>query len=235
MREEQLFKLKDLIDNPAARLPVCLCLDTSSSMQGEKINELNKGIQLFYQNISEDEMAVYSAEICIVTFDSDVEIIQDFKTLDENNTPPTLGASGLTKMGEGVNKALDLLEDRKERYKEAGVDYYQPWLVLMTDGAPNGDKFVFKQASERTTNLVNSRKLTVFPIGIGSDANFDALKAFSPKFSPLKLKGLSFREFFTWLSQSVSNTSQSIPGDHPPLDKEGINEFSWKSWDNLDA
>ena len=50
----------------------------------------------------------------------------------------------------------------------------------------------------------------------------------SPMRSPLKLKGLKFREFFEWLSQSVSTTSQSIAGESISLDFEGI-----KGWAEL--
>ena len=40
-------------------------------------------------------------------------------------------------MGEGVDLALNLLEQRKAAYKATGVDYYQPILVLMSDGVYN--------------------------------------------------------------------------------------------------
>ena len=43
----EIISLKDLIDNPTPRVPVCLCLDTSGSMSGSPINELNEGIKLF--------------------------------------------------------------------------------------------------------------------------------------------------------------------------------------------
>ena len=131
-------------------------------------------------------------------------------------------------MGEAVNLALDLLEHRKEEYKEKGVDYYQPWLVLMTDGEPNGDKVELSRAINRTSNLVNEKKLTVFPIGIGTEADINVLSQFSPNRQPLKLQGLKFREFFAWLSKSVSNTSQSFGGKSVNLDVDGI-----KGWSEL--
>lgn len=72
----------DLVDNPTARVPVCLCLDTSSSMYGDPINELNSGIRQFYKEIKADDAAMYSAEIGIVTFGNNgVECIKDFATL----------------------------------------------------------------------------------------------------------------------------------------------------------
>ena len=69
---------------------------------------------------------------------------------------------------------------------------------------------------------MNAKKLTVFPIGIGREADMNALAKFSPKRPPLRLQGLKFKEFFQWLSKSVSKTSQSIPGESIKLDVEGI-------------
>lgn len=223
------FKLMgkdDLINNPTARVPICLCLDVSASMMGNPINELNRGVKLFYDSIKNDEIASYSAEISIVTFGKNgVECIADFLSMCISPDPPILTANGLTPMGEAVNMALDLLEQRKQAYKIAGVDYYQPWLVLMTDGIPNGKASELSRAIARTADLVNNRKLTVFPIGIGNDADMGVLARFSPKRVPLRLQGLKFCEFFAWLSKSVSTTSQSIPGESIKLDLEGIGDW----------
>ena len=187
-------------------------------------------MQLFYDAINEDEVAKYSAEICIVTFGGSegVECLADFASMERQPVPPVLMAVGLTPMGEAVNMALDLLEKRKEEYRSKGVDYYQPWLVLMTDGSPNGSTRELERAVQRTEELVRAKKLTVFPIGIGAEADMKKLEEFSPGRTPLKLQGLKFREFFTWLSRSVSKTSQSIPGESVPLDLDGI-----KGWGEL--
>ena len=228
MDNNLLVRLEDLVNNPTARVPVCLCLDTSGSMSGMPIDELNEGVRLFYEAIREDETALYSAEVSIVTFGGSAQCIVDFASLEVQPNAPTLTADGMTPMGEAVNMGLDLLEQRKDEYKDRGVDYYQPWLVLMTDGAPNGDSAELSRAINRTVDLVNQKKLTVFPIGIGSDADMDILAQFSPKRPPLKLQGFKFREFFAWLSKSVSKTSQSTPGESVKLDVEGI-----KGWGEL--
>ncbi len=248
----------DLVDNPTPRVPICLCLDTSGSMDavegdcqatGEtifkdgrewnvvtggttRLNELQEGIKAFYASIKEDEIAMYSAEICIVTFDDKATCVMDFGTVENQADMPELTTGDKTAMGEGVNLALDLLEKRKEQYKDSGVDYFQPWLVIMTDGIPNGNPSEMARASKRIKELQNEKKLTVFPIGIGNEADKTALESLS-NWSPLKLQGLKFREFFAWLSQSVSRTSQSMPGEKIPLDKEGIKEWGIKGWDTL--
>lgn len=222
MKLSEAIRIEDLVNNPIARIPICLCLDVSQSMEGEPINELNAGVELFYEAIKEDEIALYSAEIAVVTFGNQARCEVDFANLDIQPELPIFRANGSTPMGEAVNLALDMLEQRKEEYKEAGVDYYQPWLVLMTDGEPNGNPEELSRAISRTTRMIEDRKLTIFPIGIGSNADMRILNRFSPKRSALKLQGLKFKEFFQWLSQSVSKTSQSTPGETIPLDVEGI-------------
>lgn len=252
MDNNMILRIEDLENNPTPRVPICLCLDTSGSMSavegdcvptGEtvfrdgrtwnvvtggtsRISELQKGIEVFYDAIRKDEIAVYSAEICIVTFDSKATKVMDFANVGRQGDVPDLIASGDTAMGEGINLALDLLERRKKEYRDKGVDYYQPWLVLMTDGEPNGDPCELDRAINRTVKMVNDKKLTVFPIGIGSSADMETLNRFSPKRSALKLKELRFKDFFAWLSKSVSKTSQSTPGETVKLDIDAISGWS---------
>ena len=228
------FRQEDLVQNPTARVPVCLCLDVSGSMSGAPINELNKGVAQFYDAIQNDDIAFYAAELCIVTFGGfrEATCISDFARLqnydDSVSTPPVLEANGMTPLGEGVNLALDKLEKRKEQYKAKGVDYYQPWLVIMTDGVPNGDEGELERAISRVQSLLSEKKLTVFPIGIGPEASMSVLRRFSKNEDALKLQGLKFSEFFEWLSQSVSKTSQLTPGEIVEIDMDNV-----KSWSEL--
>lgn len=173
---------------------------------------------MFYEAIRDDEIAQYAAEISIVTFGSQAQRTVDFMSIERQDVPALI-AEGTTAMGQGVNLALDLLEVRKGDYQRAGVDYYQPWMVIMTDGEPTDD---ISRASERVRQLCETRKLSVFPIAIGAAANMDTLALLSPGRPPLRLKGLNFKEFFLWLSRSVSRVSQSTPGETVPLDLAGI-------------
>lgn len=242
-----LSKNADLVNNPAARVPICLCLDLSGSM-GEveggtykdtgiqkmidgklynlvdggttRLDELQKGLNLFFDAIRDDEMAVDAAEISIVGFSSKAKKLLDFNHVD-NQTVPQLTAEGTTAMGEGINMALQLLEERKQLYKDNGVQYYQPWLVIMTDGDNNGAQTEFQKAEQKIKELVEGKKLTVFALAIGNGANMETLAKLSPGRRPLRVQGLKFKEFFTWLSKSVSRTSVSKIGDKvnlPPID-----------------
>jgi uncharacterized protein YegL len=211
---------EELFENPDPRIPVVLALDTSSSMSGEPIAELQRGVETFFEAIKSDEVARTSAEIAIVTFDSSVRTLLDFRSIDTQEVP-TLYANGTTSMGEGVLEALRLLEERKTSYQAAGVDYYQPWLVLMSDGYPTDD---ITEASEAITQLAEKRKISVFPIAIGN-ADTAVLSRLGGGRPALRLQGLKFQEFFVWLSKSVARVSQSTPGERINL-PEGIDAWA---------
>ena len=225
MANELVLDTEDLIENPTPRVPIVLCLDTSTSMSGDPIRELSDGVALFYESVYDDEITRYSAEIAIVSFGNHgVQQVADFGPI-ERRPELTLVAGGNTPMGEAVCEALDILERRKQEYKKKGVDYYQPWLVLMTDGDPTDD---IGDAVDRVVPMVNQKKLSVFPIGIGGGADMDTLGLFHPERSPLRLHGLEFNKFFEWLGASVQRVSASTPGEDVPLDVEGI-----KGWASI--
>ncbi len=218
MSNEYILRQEELVENPTARIPICLVLDVSGSMEGDPINELQEGFNVFMNTIQSDEVAKYAAEICVVTFGGAVEKKLDFASIERQETP-ILSTEGLTPMGEAVVLAINLLDARKREYKSAGVDYFQPWLVLMSDGESTDD---ISLAEKKVNELTSRKQLTVFPIGIGMSANLRELARLSGGRPPLRLKGLNFKEFFVWLSQSVSRVSQSTPGEKVELDLAGI-------------
>ena len=244
-----LSNIDDLVNNPATRVPICLCLDLSASMytveggdyrqtgRTEKIDgkiyniveggttrldELQKGINMFFSAIKEDEMAIDAAEISIVGFNNEANTLLGFNHI-EKQIVPTLKADGETSLG--VNLALKMLEERKQLYKDNGIQYWQPWLVIMTDGDNTGYPEELNTAIDKINELTNAGKLVVFAVAIGKEANIETtLARLSPKRRPLRLKGLKFKEFFTWLSKSVSRTSVSQLGEKvslPPIDDWG--------------
>ncbi|WP_169940350.1 VWA domain-containing protein [Campylobacter sp. RM15925] len=213
---------EDLVNNPKTRLPVAMCLDISGSMAGEAILELQRGVEYFFEAIKNDIKACNSVELAIITFDSEVELVVDFSSI-ENQQPPFLEAGGATSMGQAVELALGALDSRKKMYSDNGVDYYQPWLIIITDGEPTDS---IERSVKYVQSLIDKKKLTTFPIGVGRNVNYDTLKKYGKNGMVLKVENSSyFREFFVWLSQSVSQASQSTPGDKirlPNLPSKGI-------------
>ena len=209
----------EFAENPEPRCPCVLLLDTSGSMSGERIAALNEGLQTFRNDLLQDNLAGKRVELAIVTFDSNVHIEQDFTTV-ENFHPPVLTAQGLTFTASGINKALDLLQERKRQYKNNGISYYRPWVFLITDGAPYGEEdYLLAQVAQRVKEEEANKRVAFFAVGVeGADMNI--LQQISVR-SPIKLKGLNFREMFVWLSASMQRVSHSKPDEQVPLSPVG--------------
>ena len=200
----------EFAENREPRCPVILLLDTSGSMNGEPIQKLNEGIVRFKEDLEKDTLATLRVEVAIVTF-GPVQMEQDFVTVDRFQ-PSSLNADNMTPMGEAINYALDLLEDRKQTYKYHGIEYYRPWVMLITDGAPNSDD-PWQEAAKRVREGEDKKKHMFFAIGV-EGADMDTLKQIAPpKRPPLKLKELKFEELFRWVSNSLGAVSNSgTPG-----------------------
>lgn len=204
--EQQPFAAAEFAENPEPRCPCILLLDTSASMHGPSINELNNGLQQFKSELLGDSLSSKRVEIAIVTF-GPVEKLHDFKTID-NFDVPHLTATGNTPMGEAITEALEMLKIRKQVLRENGIKLYRPWIFLITDGAPTDS---WQHIPELIRQGEENKSFSFFALGV-EGADFNVLKQISVR-EPIKLQGVKFREFFIWLSASLRNVSQSNPGD----------------------
>ncbi|MEO1427831.1 MAG: VWA domain-containing protein [Cyanobacteria bacterium J06633_8] len=202
-----LDEVVDFAENPEPRCPCVLLLDTSGSMQGAPIEALNQGLLSFKDELTKNPLASRRVEVSIVTFDSNINVVQDFVTADQF-TPPILTAQGLTSMGAGIHKSLDLIQERKSQYRSNGVAYYRPWIFMITDGEPQGEPDeAVEQASQRLQNDETNKRVAFFSVGV-ENANMTRLGQLAVR-TPLKLNGLNFVEMFVWLSASMSAVSHS--------------------------
>ena len=210
----------EFANNPEQRCPCVVVVDVSGSMHGPRIEAVNQGIAEFYRTIAADDIASQRVELCLLAFHDEVETMQEFTTIDGSMQPPHLQAGGGTEMCQAIDQAMGLLEQRKQTYKDNGVPYYRPWIVFMTDGAPN-DRHLIPTTAETVQRAFQQRQLNFFAIGV-QDADIDVLKQLAPNEAPPKmLDGLKFAEFFQWLSTSLASTSRSSSGQQvalPPTD-----------------
>ena len=204
--DQMPFGTDNFADNPEPRCPCLLLLDTSYSMTGQPIQELNSGVSIFKEELVSDSLAIKRVEVAAITF-GPVKVEADFHTAP-NFYPPIFQASGDTPMGEAIKKGLDMVQARKNECKSHGISFYRPWIFLITDGAPTD---YWQDAANMIREGEEHKSFAFFAVGV-QDANMDILKAISVR-EPLKLKGLMFKELFLWLSNSMKSVSRSSPED----------------------
>jgi len=197
--------------NPEARCPCILLVDVSGSMAGAAIDELNKGLVAFQQELQRDDLAALRVEVAIVSFGSSVRVEQEFIAAHEFTAQP-LRTGGNTPMGAAINLALDMVRKRKETYKQYGASYYRPWIFLITDGAPTDE---WRSAAQRVQAEEASKAVAFFAVGV-QKADLKVLSQITTR-QPLRLQGLQFRDMFVWLSQSLTTVSHSQVGEQVPL------------------
>lgn len=207
----------DFGNSTKRRLPICFCLDTSGSMQGDPIKQLNMGLQNFLSSIKANDDTRSATDISIITFGSSVDIVLPFGKIAKDKGLPEIQAStSLTPIGEGVLTALELLDARKRGYRELGIKYFQPWIVVITDGAPMGPNAManYKAAVEACNELERNDKLVVFNIGVGNAVDYDLLKMLSIKRpEPISVASAEFGKLFEFLGSSSSSVVSSGMND----------------------
>ena len=217
------MSLEDAIEiaNPQhPHCPTVLVLDTSGSMAGDKIRQLNEGIRYFRDDVAADDLARKRVEVAIVTFGGSVTISQDFTSV-EAFPDATLPANGDTPMGTAIMTAIDLVRDRKAQYRAEGIDYYRPWIFLITDGEPTD----LKRGDERWNEVVHAihggeaaNEFLFFAVGV-EPADMEVLRELAPpERPPVQLRPGRFRDLFAWLSRSQQRVSASRVGDQLALE-----------------
>lgn len=220
-----------LFDNPEARrllanrqrrTPCVLLLDTSFSMEGEKIERLNAGLRRFREDILSNPVAAQSVELCVISFgpvrlDADFALVSDLPDLQ-------LKASGATPLVQALELAMLKVTERKGRYAEHGISYYRPWIFLLTDGEPTDEHGHgcdgYRSLIPPLQLAAAEKKFTLFSVGVNVSARGrQVLDELSQPFGGrcLDLADLRFEEMFLWLSASLGRVSQSAPGERVQL------------------
>ena len=228
--------------NKAKRVPICFCIDTSDSMgvivdgfenvrsTGEKVftdqreyeiveggislmDKIHEGLKNFYDAILDDDMACDSCESAIVTFNDRAKLYEGFSSVEEKSVPNFSSLiGGNTNVSPAIRMALDLLAKQKEFYKNNKISYFQPWLVLFTDGLPTDDVSAIKR---ELMQMQDDDKLSVYTMALSDDPELlNALRGFSKK-QPIRCADpKEIQRFFDFLAKSVSVVAAGgIPKD----------------------
>ncbi|WP_253739060.1 vWA domain-containing protein [Halohasta salina] len=219
------------IDPALERTATVLVVDTSGSMGEEvspaadeeprpRIEQINEGMSFFKEEIIEMEEVKREIDVSVVTFGGGVTVEQEFTPIIDWE-PPVLSESGRTPMGGAIEKALDLVDDRKEAYKQEGIAYKRPFVWVLTDGKPtdmkpNSEKW--ENIHDRIQTGENGKHFALFIMAVGQGAK-EAISPLHPE-RTLALEDGKFREYFEFLSSSVEQVSSTEDDDDIDLSEE---------------
>lgn len=198
--------LRDFATPLARPLPVIILADVSGSMSANgKIEAMNGAVAEMIAAFAEEDDARAEIHVCVITFGGEgAKTHKALKPARDTRWEPMV-ASKRTPMGQALELARVLLEDRDAIPSRA----YRPTVVLVSDGVPTDEwraPLAALLGSERASKAVR------FAMAIGSDADEEVLLAFLGTEDGRLFRAheaRSIRKFFRWVTMSVALRSRS--------------------------
>jgi Ca-activated chloride channel homolog len=149
---------------------VFLVVDTSGSMEGNKLDSAKRALLTFLAQIPGDE-----EKVGLVEFNSGIANIVELDSLRNNRA--TLKAD-ITRMQAGGNTALlDGVRTAYNRLQENGDPQRINAIVAMTDGRENASVVTLRQLVDEIRRGNDTVPVVVFCIAYGRDADYEVLQA----------------------------------------------------------
>lgn len=221
-----MFDPKKFTTPTAKPLPVVLLLDVSSSMSGDKIENLNKAVEDMLDTFAQEEKMETEILVSVITFGGQVELHVPYTKASQVHWQG-LQANGMTPMGTALKMAKAMIEDKKITPSRA----YRPTIVLVSDGQPNDN---WEKPLEDFISEGRSSKCFCWAMGIGQDADKGVLERFISKtpFLATEVPNRVFEakeardihQFFQLLTMSMTRRTQSKNPNVIPASIELLDE-----------
>jgi uncharacterized protein YegL len=214
--------LKSFTVAEARPLPVILALDVSGSMSGDKINSLNVAVREVIKSFAEEEDVRAEIHVAVVTFGAaghNAELHLPLTPARKIETINDMQAVGMTPMGAAFTLIREMVEDKNIISSRA----YTPTLVLVSDGAPNDE---WTTPLQSLLNSDRAKKAVRLAMGIGGGADISMLEKFvdNPEIPVFEAsQAREIRNFFKWVTMSVTTRSRSVNPNQTPIPKIQMN------------
>ncbi|MDD6097529.1 MAG: VWA domain-containing protein [Oscillospiraceae bacterium] len=155
-------------------LVIFFMIDTSGSMKGKKMGELNTVMEELIPEIRRVGEADTDVKIAVLTFSTDVKWMYSAPVSIEEFEWTRLNASGVTSMGAAFSE-LSARMSRNSFLSSPSLSF-APVIFLMTDGYPSDD---YKKGLKSLQSNSWYKFGLKAALGIGSEANDDMLAEFT--------------------------------------------------------
>ncbi|ABY34497.1 MAG TPA: VWA domain-containing protein [Chloroflexus aurantiacus] len=169
---EVIVAVKDSWKLNRKRADILLVVDTSGSMEGDKMTMVKAGIETFLMRILPED------RLGLITFDSQARLVVPMAPLSENRIDLQIAVQEMRASGRtALFDALDLARQTLEALPPAEDDRIRA-IVLLSDGADNASRLTLEEVRRQ----FDESGITIFPVAYGSDADrqvLDAIAEFS--------------------------------------------------------
>ncbi|MCW5252405.1 vWA domain-containing protein [Streptomyces sp. SHP 1-2] len=212
----------------AQRLPLLLCLDTSSSLSNNgAITALNSALASWAKSLVDDMALSAAVDVAVITFGGSEQITVWQGDIPLGRTapvwpqspfvpahefrPPLLKAHGVTLLDRALRLAMEVVADYKAGLRTSGLTYYRPQICVVTDGYPSDEtgkfSYGYRELLPELRRAEEERRFRLFAVGVGErhTGAEDVLKELAPQYHAW-LDGFPFQELLAAMSHSARAT-----------------------------
>ena len=163
------------VRNRLEKALLIIIADISGSMEGEPIDQVNKGISVMRNFILKDPTLATQFELAIITFHDHAEVSREFDLVMPEHEFERFTAGGRTNTMAAMNKAVDMARARKDKLKSEGIRYYRPIIALLTDGQSTNSDQEIDVLDKKIQEEADNKGIYLLPFAIGDNANLEEL------------------------------------------------------------
>lgn len=155
-----------------------LVLDCSISMTAKigdngnftYLNLLHEAIKIFEHELKNDNTLAESVDIAVIQVaDQQAMLIQNWIVAEDFIAPTIIPKSSTASTSVALLQAIEMCEQRKKYYQHEGIDYYRPWIVLISDGELADSSTTWQSTVDIVQTEINKRKIFTMAVAINDD------------------------------------------------------------------
>lgn len=177
-------------------------------MRGEPIESVKVGLESMVSSLRQDPFALESVFMSIITFDREVKQILPLTELENLQLPEIVTPeSGPTHLGEALEMLCKKVDSEVQLSTADQKGDWMPLLFIMTDGKPSD----LQKYNQMIPEVKKRNFASIIACAAGVKADTQPLLALTNQVYSLDTTdSATFRQFFKWVSASVSVGNRSV-------------------------